>query len=324
MTIENFSQWFLDAPVNLENPKQGKYGTIFLLRKAESDCIFRTDGGIVNEITKAGVVRDDLSKDFFRVMISKRKQIAPERRTGRKLLHDEDLGGLGKECLINDAMCGKCIDCRLYGSAVGDENISIKSRVITDEAFSLLPYRDVTEKYTFNALYENGTMIKTEGGKTEHATSINKDEVVRPGTIFLDMETVIDITMDEFLYVLGNILRTKRYGAMTSRLGKMDNMVIGIAFSNCELFSNLEWTKRTYDIICSELEVEEGKTPEFPLDSKVAYNAAIEAMNELMDGIKGKVQVLNEEDITQIITQLKEIFSSDEKLKDKLNSITVK
>ncbi|MFW6130323.1 MAG: type I-D CRISPR-associated protein Cas7/Csc2 [Atribacterota bacterium] len=321
MTIENFNQWFIDDPINLEEAKQGKYGTIFLLRRAESNCIFRTDGGIVNEITKAGINRDDLPNEFFRVLISKRKQVAPERRTGRMLLHNETYGALAKNCLINDNMCGECIDCRLYGSAIGENNYSIKSRVITDEAFSLLPYRDITKNYTFNALYENGTMRKIEKGEVRPATSINKDEVVRPGAIFLDIETLIDLTMDEFLYTLGNILRTKRYGAMTSRLGKMENMIIGIAFSNCELFSNLEWTQRTYDILCSKLSLEEGETPQFPLDMDIVYKSSKEALKELIEDING-VRMLKGDEITQIISQVNDIFSNQKKLKDKLNHMT--
>jgi CRISPR-associated protein Csc2 len=47
--------------------------------------------------------------------------------------------------------------------------------------------------------------------------------------------------------VLNNILRTKRYGAQTTRTGALENHVVAIAFTDGEICSNLKLTQKLYD-----------------------------------------------------------------------------
>ena len=80
------------------------------------------------------------------VIISKRKQTAVERRTGRELLREHGLLKMARwqeeqPCALNtNAPCGTCIDCMLYGFAVGGGGAQ-KSRVMTDESYSSLQFR---------------------------------------------------------------------------------------------------------------------------------------------------------------------------------------
>jgi CRISPR-associated protein Csc2 len=252
--------------------------------------------------------------------MSKRKAVAPERRTGREILrklaklNKDDKGNI---CSINKTMCGMCIDCLIYGSAVGN-NISNKSHVVSDEAFSILDYDTVTDEHTFNALFENGTMI-SDGG--DNSRSINTDEVVRPGAVFLDMETFTDITMDAFTYIFGNILRTRRYGAMSSRLGKMTNIVVGIVFSNCELFSNLEWVQETYDVLCHESNIPIDGKPSFPTDPNLAVKCSKISLKTLLQGINGSTVILGDDEIAEVVNQVSEIYKDDSKIDSVLKRI---
>nr|MDO8111923.1 type I-D CRISPR-associated protein Cas7/Csc2 [Candidatus Sigynarchaeota archaeon] len=318
MTIESYKEHFAPQRADV---KGGKYISVFIIRKTESECIFRTDKEISNEITLAGKTRRDLDTQFARVYISKRKQVAPERRSGREILRkfgllnkNED----GSPCEINSKkMCGKCADCCLYGSAIGDEG-ALKSHVVSDESFSMLPYDVVTTEHTFNAIYDTGTMIDASGKQSQ---ALGTDEVVRPGEFFLDIETITDVTMDEFIYVLANITRTRRYGAMSSRLGKMSNLVIGIAFSNCELFANLEWTQETYDEICHELKVADDTVPDFPLDPDVVKRCAENVMRRKVGTMNGEVLLLDAKETAQIIDQVSDIYRDEKKLKTVLSRL---
>lgn len=303
MTVEIFSNdKFLDAPSDL---RTGRYITIFLLRETKSQCIFRTDEGICSEITRAGLVRNEL---IDRVLITKRKQTAPERRNGRELLR---YYGVNHDCEINtENMCGKCIDCNIYGSAVG-KGVSRKSHIITDETFSLLPFWDIVTENTFNALFENGTMVSDDGKPSQ---AIQKNEVVRPGAFFLEMETIADVTKEAFLYALANILRTKKYGAMTSRLGDVNNKVIGIVISNCELFSNLEWIQKTYDAYCVKSNISNEDKPQFPLDGVMVESSARETIDELLETISGDVLKLNDDQVAEIIEEVERIYSDKDEL----------
>ena len=51
--------------------------------------------------------------------------------------------------------------------------------------------------------------------KGKRMTGLGKDEYVRPEALFLDMETLHDITPGELRYVLGNILLSTRFEPST-------------------------------------------------------------------------------------------------------------
>ncbi|MDQ2805952.1 MAG: type I-D CRISPR-associated protein Cas7/Csc2 [Chloroflexota bacterium] len=250
--FEDYAQYILPQYSNLP---RGRYVSLFIVRKTESEAIFRTEGsgeGLVKELVTAG---RSIVTPIRRVVISKRKQTAVERRTGRDLLREHSLlkKPQGKNadkyeiCMLNtNTPCEQCIDCWLYGFAAGGGGAQ-KSRVLTDDAFSLGPVAQISARRTFNATFDNGTMRNPL--THEPSTSINSEEYVLPQTHFLDIETLKDVTLIELQYVIGNIMRSNRYGAISSRVGRVDNRIVAVAFSDCELFSNLELTQTVYDLL---------------------------------------------------------------------------
>jgi CRISPR-associated protein Csc2 len=251
-TLNQYKDYLVD---HYHNFPQGRYTSLVVIRKTESETIFRTEGsgeGLSKETVMAGL-SESQRKPLRRVVISKRKQTAVERRTGRETLRSLDLLGKVKvkdeerPCALNtNAPCGKCVDCMLYGYAVGGGGAQ-KSRVMTDDAYSIAPAAQITAKRTFNATFDNGTMRNPFDGKP--STSINEDEYVLPETHFLDIETLKDVTLGELQYVIGNILRSQRYGAISSRLGRIQNTLVALIFSDTEIFSNLELTQKVYDLL---------------------------------------------------------------------------
>src|SRR3989440_7256617 len=228
----------------------GRYVSLLIVRKTESETIFRTEGSREGLFKETVIARVEHTRPIRRVVISKRKQTAVERRTGREILREHDLlkkDSKGQICALNtNAPCGKCIDCMLYGYAVGGGGAQ-KSRVMTDDSYSIGPTSQVTDRRTFNATFDNGTMRNPITG--DASTSINEDEYVLPETHFLDIETLKDVTIGELQYVIGNVLRSSRYGAISSRLGRVRNTLAAIVFSDTEIFSNLELTQHVYDLL---------------------------------------------------------------------------
>ncbi len=306
------------------NFPKGKYVTLMTVRKTESETILRTEGsgeGLTKEFVRLGMapVNQEIAQ---RAIISKRKQTAPERRTGRELLRaynllfakdgDEEKYGL---CALNrNNPCEKCIDCMVYGYAVGGGGAQ-KSRVITEDAFSLLPAQVVTGKRTSNALFDNGTMRDPVTQKA--SASIYEEEYVKPETHFLDIETLKDVTLGELQYVLGNLLRTRRYGAISSRAGKIRNTLVGIVFSNCEIFSNLELTQKTYDLL-------KQRDPElnFPLRDADVQQAVQQAIPDLIHEIPTGAVVLSAEDVAGVHTEIVELYRDDAKTRQLLQDVT--
>jgi CRISPR-associated protein Csc2 len=252
------------------------------------------------------------------VVISKRKQTAVERRVGREVLREHNLLKLdskGQICALNtNAPCGKCIDCMLYGYAVGGGGAQ-KSRVITDDSYSIAPAPQVTGRRTFNATFDNGTMRNPLTGKA--STSINEDEYVLPETHFLDIETLKDVTVGELQFVIGNILRSSRYGAISSRLGKVRNTLAGIVFSDTELFSNLELTQAVYDALLG------GKDElDFPLFDRDVLQAVQDATGVLLQRLVSRTPVVvYGEALQQILDETIALYRDSENVKSFLEEI---
>ncbi len=298
---------------------RGRFVTLLLLRHVESEAIFRTEGSgepLNKEFVFAGE-RPGTDELIQRVVISKRKQTAVERRIGRELLREHDLlrpNAKGLICSLNtNNPCEKCVDCMVYGYAAGGGGAQ-RSRVITDDAFSLHPAATIVGTRQFNALFDNSTMRNPE--TNEPSTSIGTDEYIKPQSLFLDMETFKDITPDELRYILGNVLRASRYGAISSRLGRVRNYLIGVAFSDCELFSNLEWAQHSYDRLRGE-----EREPDFPLHVSVATQAARAAADALRSRVFGRVAWLTGDELGGLTEEIGVLYAAPEQLAAMLNRL---
>jgi len=230
-----------------ENFPKGRTIGMVVLRTTQSETIFRTEGTgepMCSEYVQAGI---EDTESIPRLVMTKRKQVAPERRKGREFLRSQNLlypaQKTNELCALNtNAPCEMCVDCFLYGFAAGGEGAQ-KSRVWTEDAFSVLHSTELGDR-TINAIFETGTMRDEKGNAS---TALNTSEYIKPGVHFLDILTLKDVTADELRYTLGNILLTTRYGAVSSRVGRMDNQILGIFGGIAELPSSLELVQGVYD-----------------------------------------------------------------------------
>ena len=226
----------------IQRRPQGRYAHYLVMRESESFPVFQTDGALNVIRVQAGV---EDHETVSRIVMFKRKQTSPERLTGRELLR---LHGLITEsgervCVYNSGeFCKKCPDCTIYGYAIGDQGAE-KSKVLVDSAFSLTRYEDSHHAYHFNGLHEHGTM--TDKGDTR--SSFGDQDHIVPQVFFPSVVTLRDPTYESFLYVLGNLLRTSRYGAQETRTGRIENHLLGIVFTSGEIFSNLRFTQGLHD-----------------------------------------------------------------------------
>lgn len=273
-------------PEDFPKGPTGRFISIILLRKSESELVLRTDEGITKELVRLGFKDHEVKS---RVVFSKRKVTAVERRSGREFLR---LHGLLTDCAINAAMCGQCPDCLLYGFAAAEKGSkskgSLKSRILTENAYSILPASEITDERTFNALSELETMTDVgEEGKLKMRESISSPEYIKPEAHFVDIETFRDVRLAEFVYGIGNILRTSRYGAISSRMGKVKNEIVAIVAADAEPFSALQLVKSLWD----ELEPEKRR---HPLDDGVVREKLEEVVRKLFSEVPAdKVLIIN-------------------------------
>lgn len=263
MSIEKLKP-FLAA--SYENFPKGRTIGVVVLRTTKSETIFRTEGTgepMCSEYVQAGLLPEN-DASMPRLVMTKRKQVAPERRRGREFLRSHELLYTAPKsnsiCALNtNAPCEMCIDCFLYGFAAGGEGAQ-KSRVWTEDAFSILPSTELIGDRTINAIFETGTMRDEKGNAS---TALNTSEYIKPGVHFLDIVTFKDVTADELRYAIGNILLTSRYGAISSRVGRMENQILGIFGGIAELPSSLELVQGVYDKLIAD-----GKALEHPFNTE--------------------------------------------------------
>lgn len=302
----------------------GKYAHIVSCRVTESYPLFQTDGSLNTSRVRAGL---KLSEPITRLVMFKRKQSTPERLAGRELLRRYELvsmasAGDGKkkaakgashgECDYNVNFCQRCADCILYGFAIGDSG-SEKSKIMVDSAFSITPFEDSHIKLTLNAPFEAGTMSR-EGDTTSR---INSQDHIIPQTFFPSIVTIKDPTEAGFLYVLNNLLRTKHYGAQTTRTGRLRNLVVGVVFADGEITSNLRLTQAAYDLLNERNQI---PAPD-PIQEEHVATAITESLPQLLkkDGVA--FELIQGEVLEKLLGETQKITQSEENLKALLTKI---
>ncbi len=254
----------------------GKYVHFITVRVTESYPLFQTDSELNKARVRAGIAE---KSTISRLSMFKRKQSTPERLVGRELLRKYEFM-TAEECEYNVSFAMDNPDCIIYGFAIGDSG-SEKSKVVVDTAFSITAFDESHETFTLNAPFENGTMTSKGENKSkpgEVTSRINQQDHIKPQVFFPSIVTLKDSTEASFLYVFNNILRTRHYGAQTTRTGRVRNELIGVIFADGEIVSNLRWTQAIYDQLQAENKLESLD----PLNEDEVITAAKSAMEELM------------------------------------------
>lgn len=283
---------------------KGKYAHIIVLRETESYAVFQTDGELNTARVRKGIEDDN---PITRIVMFKRKQSTPERLTGRELLRRYLEDNLS-DCDYNVDFCMKCPDCIYYGCAIGESG-SEKSKLMVDSAFSITGYDESHEQFTLNAPYESGTPFR----KGEARSAFAEQDHVTPQVFFLCVETIKDPTQTEFIYILNNILRTKHYGAQTTRTGKVINHIIGIVFADGEIFSNLKLTQKCWDWL------RDNDKLTVPLQRDAVIESINSVLSELLSEDRVCFELVKHDDLSDLLNEVESITTDEEKLNKRLN-----
>lgn len=307
-SLEKYKRYFHSSVPQF---RQNKYVQILVLRETKSYAIFTTEGDALDtEQLQAGYNAQNAKKNIDRVVMFKRKQVAPERRTGKALLRQFGLVGDGngdakstpKSCYLLEGMCGRCPDCVLYGFAAVKEESSQKSRLLTDSAFSLRSYTQIQKMIKLNAIQD-----KTEGGVAGSAFA-EKDTLI-PQVFLPCVETLVDVTQDELIYVLGNILQTTRYGAEANREGYIRNHVVGISFGNVEKLSNLDLTQRLYDKLAPTGQIPDTLNLSNFMAADEASGAVFDVFAEVLSTLPGHSVAMSTEEFKALLNEVYSTFN---------------
>jgi CRISPR-associated protein Csc2 len=223
----------------LEKKPKENYIGVLILRELKSAARFTTDGIEANSaVIRINGIEETVGKLFGR------KQVASDRRKAkalqRTLISEEMSKFIGKDgwkgCTMKvNEMCQKCPECALFGSAASEEGISITSRVMYDEAYTIRALSAIVDEFFQNAPGDDYAKGPTP--------SIREPDFFKEGILFPCVVTLKDATVEEVLFFLNITDRNSRYGATGTRFGKTQNHILGIYASHREGPSSLEVAK---------------------------------------------------------------------------------
>ncbi len=217
----------------LTNNPGNRFVNILVLRELQSNAVFTTNGQDADVVTLT-VNNGDKSVSYSPAIMFMRKQTGSDRRFGKAMLRTL----IGVECTMQvNEMCQKCLECVLYGSAASkdrEKTKSITSRVMYDTAFTIRDSSVIIE--------EKFQLAPGDEYAKGPTTTPREPDFFNPGVIFPCVITLRDATFEELLFVLSITLKNKRYGAVTTRIGRVKNHILGIYAGSEEGPSNLELT----------------------------------------------------------------------------------
>jgi CRISPR-associated protein Csc2 len=125
------------------------------------------------------------------------------------------------------------------------------------------------------------------------------------------------LTHNLFLYVLNNVLRAKRYGAQTTRTGRVHNHVVAVALTDGEIFSNLLFTQRLYDAL---REKEAFHAPD-PVGPEIALETAGQLVPDLLrqEGVSVD-QLLVGEELEVLLGEMRTLSAVEEGIQELLSN----
>jgi CRISPR type I-D-associated protein Csc2 len=236
-TLDKLKDYLLPKPKPLIGAETIQ---LLLLREVLDYTVLRTEE--TRELNSAAtpLSENDRATVTKRVAFLGSKQKAAESRQMEYLLRSA-AGQAGKtieECYLKDNLCLECPRCGLHGGSALGEAANIKHRIEYATAFSLLPFEQISEEITFNAV--NETDQKT-------GQALGSRHVVKPATLFPSIVALKAVTREELVLTVKTLLACKSYGAESRIGGDCRNTLFGVVAGWEEIITPLELTLELYD-----------------------------------------------------------------------------
>jgi CRISPR-associated protein Csc2 len=240
-----------------------------------------------------------------------RKQPGAERRMAKSIQRDllADREACVDDYMDPNEMNQNSVESVLFGSAAGDQNISQRSRVYYNSAYSLRSASACVQQNTQTAAGDELRERASEGQGTW------TPDFVKPGTLFPSVVTLDSATPEEVMFVLATLARTTRYGKSTSRGGNVNNHLLGVWTGRADGPANLELARLTVGLLATARADDEDSYTEADLDRLLTGEPlAPETVTETVS--TAYEELLSRRGLTFDAVQREELLSVVESLQD--------
>lgn len=264
---------------------------LLLLREILDYTVLRTEETRELNSANTPLSESDRATVTKRVAFLGSKQKAAESRQMEYLLRSAATaagkeipsGKNGEGCYLKDNLCLSCPRCGLYGASALGQEANIKHRIEYSTAFSLLPFDQISEEITFNAVSE---LDQTTG------QALGSRNVVKPASLFPSIVTLKAVTKEELVLTVKTLLACKSYGAESRTGGDCRNTFLGIVVGWEEIITPLELTLELYD-------QKDGLDP-------VAHKTLLDEKYKTLAGNPDRVMVLTPEEVDALVKECAE------------------
>jgi CRISPR-associated protein Csc2 len=265
---------------------------LLLLREVLDYTVLRTEETRELNSVNAPLSESERGTVTKRVAFLATKQKAAESRQMEYLLRSAaraagkkvPSGRSGDGCYLKDNLCLQCPRCGLFGASALRQEANIKHRIEYATAFSLLPFDQISEEITFNAVDE---LSQTTG------QALGSRNVVKPASLFPSVVTLKAVTKEEFILAVKTLLACKSYGAEGRIGGDCRNTFFGVIAGWEEIITPLELTLELYDLRNN-------------LDP-TALKAILETKYKALAGNPDRVMVLASTDVDALIKECADV-----------------
>lgn len=281
---------------------------LILFREVLDYTVLRTEDTRELNSANTPLSESDRTKVVKRVAFLGSKQKAAESRQMEYILRSA-ASKAGKDvpsgknnntgCFLKDNLCLQCPRCALYGASALGAEANIKHRIEYSTAFSLLPFDQITEEFTFNAVSET---TQTTG------QALGSRNVVKPATLFPSIVTLKSVTKSELVLVIKTLLACKSYGAESRTGGGCRNSIFAIAAGWEEIITPLELTLELYD--CKDKL------------SAASVRDLLDRKYKPLAGNPGRVTLLEPEEIDSVVKECAEMELHRAFLDDAYSAVT--
>jgi CRISPR type I-D-associated protein Csc2 len=242
-TLDRLSPYLVDKPRPLIGAETIQF---LLIREILDYTVLRTEETRELNSVNTPLSESDRTAVVKRVAFLGSKQKAAESRQMEYLLRSAAAGARkdvpsGKNddgCYLKDNLCLACPRCGLYGASALGQEANIKHRIEYSTAFSLLPFDQISEEITFNAVNE---LDQTTG------RALGSRHAVKPASVFPSIVTLKAVTREELILVVKTLLACKSYGAESRTGGDCRNTFFSVVAGWEEIITPLELTLELYD-----------------------------------------------------------------------------
>ncbi|MGB7721406.1 MAG: type I-D CRISPR-associated protein Cas7/Csc2 [Bryobacteraceae bacterium] len=235
--LETLKQYLVGKPKPLIGAETIQ---LLLLREVLDYTVLRTEETRELNSASTPLSENDRQTTVKRVAFLGTKQKAAESRQMEQMLRSA-AAAMRREiedCYLKDNLCLSCPRCGLYGATALSKEANIKHRIEYSTAFSLLPFDQISEEITFNAVDE---ISQTTG------QALGSRNVVKPASVFPSIVTLKGVTQEELVLTVKTLLACKSYGAESRIGGDCRNTFFGVVAGWEELITPLEFTLELYD-----------------------------------------------------------------------------